>query len=353
MIKDGIQNLVHKIDLSHEESKTIMTEIMSGNASQAQIGAFLAALRMKGETPQEISAFAHVMREFCHRIRPHTQGRILDIVGTGGDPIKTFNISTLSAIVAAGAGITVAKHGNRSVTSSCGSADVLEKLGYNLELSPSGVERIISNVGIGFMFAPKFHPAMKHAIGPRREIGIRSVFNILGPLTNPANANAIVMGVFYHEWLAPLAQVLQKLGCEEAMVVHGMDGLDEISTLGSTTILWLRNDEITTKTIHPQDFGFDTAKPEDLQGKSPDANAHLTFQILKNQLPPNDHRTEIVLLNAAAGIVVAGIADSFSKGIDLAKDSLVSGRAYNKLKQMIRASNGDQSKLEELEQQYG
>ena len=349
MMKTGIQKLTQKIELSYDDSKTIMQEIMSGETTPAQIGAFLAALHMKGETPNEISAFAHVMYDYCNHIYPHAKGRILDIVGTGGDQLKTFNISTIAAFVAAGVGITVAKHGNRSVTSRCGSADVLETLGYNLTLTPSEVEHIISNVGIGFMFAPAFHPAMKYAIQPRREIGIRTVFNILGPLTNPAKANALVLGVFNEKWLQPMAEVLQSLGCEEAMVLHGLDGLDELSTVGSTKIHWLRNNEITSTVVHPKDFGFKTVNPKVLLGNNPEVNAHLAYQILTNQLSVDDPRNEIVLLNASAGIVVAGIADNLIEGIELARESIESGHAYIKLNQMIRTSKGDLTVLEEFE----
>jgi 2-polyprenyl-3-methyl-5-hydroxy-6-metoxy-1,4-benzoquinol methylase len=217
-----------------------MTEIMSGEATNAQLASFLTALRMKGETVEEIVALSETMRKFSRRIHPKVSGRIVDTCGTGGDRLKTFNVSTAAALIAAGAGVTVAKHGNRSVTSQSGSADVLEKLGLNLDMAPETVQRSIEQVGIGFMFAPAFHPAMKYAIGPRREMGIRTIFNVLGPLTNPACASAQLLGVYDSRLTEPLALALQKLGCEEAMVVHGMDGLDEVSTVGKTAIAWLR-----------------------------------------------------------------------------------------------------------------
>ncbi len=352
MIKEGIKKLIKGVDLTSQEAGEIMKEIMSGQATEAQIGAFLTALRIKGETIQEISAFAAMMRELCFRIHPKVKGRLVDTCGTGGDKVKTFNISTVVAFVVAGADIPVAKHGNRSVTSKCGSADVLERLGFNLNLEPKAVERIIEEVGIGFMFAPKFHPAMRYAIGPRREIGIRTVFNILGPLTNPAGTNAQVLGVYSEEWVKPLAYALNELGCEEAMVVHGLDGLDEISIIGKTSIAWLKDGEVSLVEISPKEFGFRTAKPEEISGATPEESAELTFKLLNNTSNPKDPRRNIVLLNAAAGMVVGGKADDISEGIELAAESIESGAAYRKLRMMIKASGGEMSRLEELEKKY-
>jgi anthranilate phosphoribosyltransferase len=347
-----MKKLVKGLDLNPDDAITVMSEIMSGNATQAQIGAFLVSLRMKGETIPEISAFAKVMRQFCNSIAPKTKGRLVDVVGTGGDAIKTFNISTISALVVAGAGITVAKHGNRSVTSKCGSADVLEALGYNLNLEPAGVEKLIEEVGIGFMFAPKFHPAMKYAIGPRREIGVRTVFNILGPITNPANANALVLGVYSEKWLRPLTEVLQDLECEEAIVVYGEGGLDELSTVGKTKLLWLKDGKILPKEISPEDFGLTRTTPENISGSTSEVNADLVFQLLSGRLKSQDPKKEAVLLNAAAGITVGNKADTLSDGIQVALESIESGSAYDKLKQMIKSSGGDTSKIEELERKY-
>src|SRR3990170_3089046 len=255
MIRESIQKLADRTNLTCEESSEAMIEIMSGKATNAQIAAFLTALRMKGETVEEIAAFAKVMRENCRRIHPTVNGRLLDTCATGGDKIKTFNVSTVSAFIIAGTGIAVAKHGNRSVTSRCGSADVLEQLGFNLKMKPQQVQDSIEQAGIGFMFAPAFHPAMKYAVEPRREIGIRTVFNILGPLTNPASANAQLLGVYDPKLTTPIAYALKKLGCEEAMVVHGLDGLDEISTVGRTAIAWLKEGEVATLETAPRDFG--------------------------------------------------------------------------------------------------
>lgn len=351
MIKEGIQKIVEGKNLEKQEARDIMKEIMSGSATEAQIGAFLTALRLKGETVQEISAFAAVMREFCHRIHPKVNGRLVDTCGTGGDKIKTFNVSTTAAFIVAGAGITVAKHGNRSVTSKSGSSDVLEKLGFNLNLEPKAIEKIIENVGIGFMFAPNFHPAMKYAIGPRREIGIRTVFNILGPLTNPASANAQVLGVYSEELLEPLANVLRELGCEEAMVVHGVDGLDEISIIGKTKVAKLKDGEVSLTEITPKDYSLKTAKPEQISGTTPEESAELTFKLLNNS-KLQDPKRDMALINSAAGILVGGKTDDLAGGMELAAESIESGAAYKKLKMMIKASGGELSKLEEYERKY-
>lgn len=352
MIVEATKKIVEGKHLSYDEAWSVMTEIMSGRATDAQIGAFLTALRMKGETINEISAFAAAMKQFCCRINPKVSGCLIDTCGTGGDRIKTFNVSTLTALVVAGAGVPVAKHGNRAVTSRCGSADLLEKLGLNLDLEPKEVEEIIEKVGIGFMFAPKFHPAMKHAIGPRREIGIRTVFNILGPLTNPASPSAQLLGVYSRELLKPLAYVLSKLGCRNAMVVHGLNGLDEISIIGKTAVAYLRDDEVSMMEIKPRDFGFQNARVEEIQSPSLEENIKLTFKLLNDLTEPHDPRKRMVLLNAAAGLLVGGKVDSLQEGIELASTSIESSSAYEKLKAMIKASRGKLEILEELEKKY-
>ncbi len=353
MIRQGIQKLIDGANLSFEEAQGIMREVMSGEATNAQIAAFLAALRIKGETVEELIAFAAVMREHCRRIQPQVQGRLVDTCGTGGDKIKTFNISTAAAFVVAGAGVAIAKHGNRSVTSKSGSADVLEKLGLNLKMEPEAVQATIEQVGVGFMFAPAFHPAMKYAVQPRREIGIRTVFNVLGPLTNPASANAQLLGVYDQQLTEPMAYALKKLGCEEAMVVHGLDGLDEISTIGTTAIAWLKEGEVATMEIAPRDFGVKQARIADIKGTTPDESAEILYTILSGQFSPDGPKTEIVLVNSAAGIIVGGKAEDFDYGMAVARKSIESGAAYKKLKALITASGGDLSKLEELESKYG
>jgi anthranilate phosphoribosyltransferase len=353
MIRDGIQKLIDGANLTFEEAQGIMREVMAGEATNAQIAAFLAALRMKGETVEELIAFAAVMREHCRRIHPRVQGRLVDTCGTGGDKIKTFNISTAAAFVVAGAGVAIAKHGNRSVTSQSGSADVLERLGLNLKMEPETVQTTIEQVGVGFMFAPAFHPAMKYAVEPRREIGIRTVFNVLGPLTNPASANAQLLGVYDPQLTEPMAYALKKLECEEAMVVHGLDGLDEISTVGRTAIAWLKEGEVASIETRPRDFGVKQAQIADIKGSTPEESAEILFQILSGQCSPKDPKTEIVLVNSAAGIIVGGEAEDFDYGMAVARKSIESGAAYKKLKALIKASGGNLSKLEELESKYG
>jgi len=348
VIREAIQLLVERKDLPSELAQQTMREIMGGEATSSQIGAFLAALRMKGETVEEITAFAVVMRENAVRITPQVSGRTVDTCGTGGDRVKTFNVSTTAALVACGAGIPIAKHGNRSVTSKCGSADVLEAVGVNLNTPPSVVQRSIEQVGIGFMFAPTFHPAMKNAVMPRREVGIRTVFNILGPLTNPANAAAQVLGVYDPNLVEQLARVLQRLGIQEAMVVHGLDGLDEISTIGKTRLAWLRDGGITSKEILPQDLGLKLARPDEVSGFDVEQSARLMVNILSGEQNNESSRLQMVLANAAAAILVGGKADDLASGVELARESITSGHAYDKLKGLVEFTNGDATKLERI-----
>jgi len=332
--------------LTESEARAAMGCIMSGEATPAQISCFLTALRMKSETVEEIAAFARVMREFATRINPRVKGVLVDTCGTGGDRIKTFNISTAVALVACGAGIPIAKHGNRSVTSKAGSADVMEVLGVNIALEPPKVERCIEEIGFGFMFAPIFHAAMKYATPVRREMGIRTVFNILGPLTNPANAKAQLMGVYDGGLTETLARVLGKLGLERAMVVHGLDGLDEISNLGKTQISELSGGRVRTYIVEPKDFGFGLAKPEDIRGYDAEGNAILLLKLLRGGDGP---RRDVMLMNAAAAAIVGGKASNFKEGVEVAKEAIDSGRAYEKLRTLIKATGGDLSKLEALE----
>ena len=352
MIQEAIVRLVERENLSYEDSRQVMKEIMLGDATNAQIAAFLTALRMKVETIEEISAFAETMRENCRRIHPKLTGRLLDTCGTGGDRVKTFNVSTAAAFVVAGAGVAIAKHGNRSVTSHCGSADVLERLGLNLNMAPKTVECAIERVGIGFMFAPAFHPAMKYAASSRKEIGIRTIFNILGALANPASANSQLLGVYDGKLVEPVAYVLRKLGCEEALVVHGFDGLDEISTIGKTAMAWLREGEVATLETVPSDFGVKQVTAEALGVSSPEESAKVIFRILHGCCAADDPKMEMVLANSAAGIIVGGKAEDFLHGMDVARKSVNSGAAYKKIKELIHVSGGDLSKLEEFESKY-
>jgi anthranilate phosphoribosyltransferase len=351
MIRESIQKLVEGNNLSYDESAQAMKEIMTGEATNAQTGAFLTALRMKGESVEEIIAFATVMRNHCLQIHPKVQSRLVDTCGTGGDKIKTFNVSTAAAFVIAGSGIAVAKHGNRAVTSKSGSADVLEKLGLNLNLQPQAVQEIIEKVGVGFMFAPAFHPAMKFAAQTRKEIGVRTVFNVLGPLTNPACANSQLLGVYEPKLVSSLANALNKLGCEEAMVVHGLDGLDEISTVGKSLIARLRNSEVDEFEVSPKYFGVKKAEIADLKVSTADESAETIFRILCGS-EVADAKVEMVLVNSAAGIIVGGKAEDFKEAIQVAKESINSGAAYTKLKALIAASGGSLQKLEELEAKY-
>ncbi len=351
MIREAIQVLADRKDLPFELAQQSMREIMAGEATAAQIGAFLTSLRMKGETVDEITALALVMRENAVRINPHVNGRTVDTCGTGGDRLKTFNVSTAAALVASGAGVPIAKHGNRSVTSKCGSADVLEALGVNLNASPSVVQNAIEQVGIGFMFAPAFHPAMKNAVVPRREIGIRTVFNILGPLTNPANAHAQVLGTYDANLVEPMAKVLEKLGTEEALVVHGMDGLDEISTIGKTKLAWLKDGRITANEISPQELNLKQVRLNEISGFDIEQSAKLLVNILNGEEGKLSPRRQLVLANAAAAIVVGGKADDLASGVEIGEASIASGKAYDKLKLLIEFTNGDGSKLERIESQ--
>ena len=327
MIADLVKKAADSQDLSADEAQAAMSEIMSGEATPAQIAAFLVAMRMKGETVDEVTAFARVMR--AHVLPVKTSRRpLVDTCGTGGDEIKTFNVSTVAAFVAAGAGVAIAKHGNRSVTSKCGSADVLEALGIKFDLPPDRVARCVDEVGIGFMFAPAYHPAMKYAAPVRRELGLRTVFNALGPLTNPAMADAQVLGVYRPEMTELHAGVLKNLGSERAYVVHGVGGLDELSTLGETRLTELKNGDVRTYSITPEDVGLRRARPEDVRGRTPEENARTLVAVLEGEKGP---ARDIVVLNAAAAIAAGGKAETLAAAIPLAEESLDSGAALGKL----------------------
>ena len=335
MIQETIQQLIEGKDLNREQARQVMDQVMSGQATDAQIGAFLIALRCKGETVEEIAGCAQVMREKATRIDTDREP-IIDTCGTGGDGSGTFNISTTVAFVAAGAGLCVAKHGNRAMSSQCGSADVLQALGVNIEATPEQVGRCLDEAGIGFLFAPMLHGAMKHAIGPRREIATRTVFNVLGPLTNPAGARRQLIGVYDGALTEKLAGVLQELGSERAFVVHGADGLDEITTTGRTRISELKDHEVATYEISPEDFGLDVVGPEALKGGSAEENAQILRQVLEGKEgPPRD----VVLLNAAAAIAAGGMAATPKEGLEQAREAINSGRARAALETLAQVSN--------------
>ena len=310
MIREAIEKLIRGADLTQEEAAQVMEEIMTGEATPAQFGAFVIGLRLKGETVDEMTGLATVMRD--KSLKVDFSGPSVDTCGTGGDNLGTFNISTVAAFVVAGAGIAVAKHGNRAMTSRSGSADVLEKQGVKIDLGPEGVKRCMEEVGIGFMFAPRFHPAMKFAVQPRREIGVRTVFNILGPLTNPAGAEAQVLGVPTDSVGEKMVQVLQRLGSERAIVVHAEDGLDEISLNSNTSIWDLKDRSIKHYTIGPDDLGLAPASLQSLAGGSVEENADTMTEVLKGASGP---RRDVVVANAAGGIVAGGKAADLREGV--------------------------------------
>ena len=345
MIQQAIARLVEGHELSPLEVDESLEEMIRGVATPAQVGAFLVALRGKGETADELAAFASTFRRHSRLIHPSIKGRLIDTCGTGGDGAGVFNVSTVSAIVAAGAGAYVAKHGNRSVTGKSGSADVLETLGFNLSVEPSRVQASIEQVGIGFMYAPTFHPAMK-VVGPvRKELGIRTIFNLMGPLMNPAGADCQLLGVYSSSLPPKIAQALLKLGTREAIVVHAIEGMDEISATGRTVMSWLKDGRITSRECTPGDFSVDPSTTSPPRVSSPGESARITLNILSGRRAP-DGSLDLVLVNAAAAVVLAGIARSFTEAMPLARESIQSGAAYKKLEGMIRMSGGSLEKLE-------
>jgi anthranilate phosphoribosyltransferase len=334
MIKEAISLLINSTNLSESQTSECFKEIMDGKATDAQIGAFLTALRIKGETVDEITGAAKTMKEMATPIKAPIG--VLDTCGTGGDLSNTFNISTTTAILAAACGIPVAKHGNRSVSSQSGSADVLEALGVKIDLSPINVEKCLEETGFGFLFAPLFHPAMKYAIGPRREMGVRTIFNILGPLTNPAGAKRQILGVFSEKLTEPLANVLVNLGAEDVMVVHGKDGLDEITLTGKTYVSRCFNGKVKNFNIAPKDFGIEKAGKESLKGADKESNAKITLSILKGEKGP---KRDIVLINCAAALVVAAKANNYKDGVAMAADAIDSKKALKKFEEIKKVTN--------------
>lgn len=333
MIQDAIQAVVEGRNLSADEAAAAMDEIMSGEATPAQFGALVTALRMKGETVDEIAGMARVMRE--KSLQVHTTGRLVDTAGTGGDNSGSFNISTTAAFVVAGAGEKVAKHGNRSMSGSTGSADVLEALGIKIDLTPESVARCIEEVGFGFMFAQGFHPSMRFAAGPRREISIRTVFNILGPLTNPANASRQLIGVADPSIAERMALVLGQLGSEKALVVHGSDGMDEMTITGPSTIWQLENGEVSSYEFSPEELGFSLSDADSISAAGPEDSARIARAVLSGE--PGPARL-VVLLNAAAALVAAGSADTLAAAIHIAASSIDRGEAMDRLNALVELS---------------
>ncbi|MFB6357126.1 MAG: anthranilate phosphoribosyltransferase [bacterium] len=328
------EQLIDEEHLSFERARGTMDKIMEGEWDDAQIGAFLSLLRSKGETSEEIAGFARSMREHASTLTVGDSYRpLVDTCGTGGDTSDTINISTMSAIVASGMGVNVAKHGNRSVSSSCGSADLLEALGVELELSPEQVKESIEEVGMGFMYAPAFHKAMKHAIGPRKSLGIRTVINLLGPLTNPANADRQLLGVFSERWVRPVAEALSELGVERALVVHGTDGLDEISMSATTVYAEVTNGEVQEGEITPKDFGESPIEMSDIASQGVEGNRDVARSLVEGEARPPVEK--IIFANAGAVIYVAGEAESLAHGFERARESVESGKAQESLDQLV------------------
>jgi len=335
MIEKAIGKLVENIHLTAVEAEEVMEQIMSGEATEAQIGGYLVALRMLGESPDEIVGSVRSMQSKSTKINtshPH----IVDVVGTGGDGANTFNISTTTALVVSATGQPVAKHGNRSVSSNSGSADVLRELGVNIEITPEKIGDCLDEVGIAFLFAPLLHGAMKHAIGPRRELAMRSIFNVMGPLTNPANAETLLVGVYSESLTELIAEVLSKLDCERAFVVHGSDGMDEITLCGSTQVSEWNGKEVSTYTLKPVDFGLQEVESKELLGGNPKENAEITRSILGGE---KGAKRDIVLMNASAALLVSGKVDNFEEGVNLAGEVLDNGDANRKLDQLVEVTN--------------
>lgn len=334
-MQTAIRSVLDRQDLSRDDMTQVMRLIMTGEATPAQIGGFLVGLRMKGETVDEITAAASVMRELATGVKVDGE-HVVDIVGTGGDGANTFNISTASTFVVAAAGGTVAKHGNRSVSSKSGSADLLEAAGVNLDLNAEQVAQCINQVGVGFMFAPKHHSAMKHAIGPRKEMGVRTIFNVLGPLTNPAGAPNQLLGVFSADLVEPLAEVLKALGSNHVLVVHSDDGMDEISIAAPTRVAELKNGEIKTYTISPEQFGIAPGKLAELAVDGAQESLAIVRQVLDNT--PGAAR-DIVVLNAGAAIYAADLVDSLQAGVQRAQEVIADGSARAKLENLVKLSS--------------
>jgi anthranilate phosphoribosyltransferase len=334
-IQAAIKAVIARQDLSSDEMISVMQQIMTGECTASQIGGFLVGLHMKGETVDEISAAARVMRDLSTRVEVNTD-HLVDTAGTGGDSSGSFNISTASAIVAAAAGAKVAKHGNRSMTSNSGSADVLEAAGVKLDISPQQVAECVEQVGVGFMFAPAHHGAMKHAIGPRKEMAVRTIFNVLGPLTNPAGAPNQIIGVFHDELVELMANVLKQLESHHVMVVHAEDGLDEISISAPTHVAELKDGKVSSYTIKPSDFGMDSATLDQLRVNSPEQSLDMIRAVLADNAGP---ARDIVCLNAGAAIYVSGCADTLAAGIEAAKVAISSGKAAEVLQNLVARSN--------------
>ncbi len=337
VIQQALREVVEGRSLSRHQAREVMAEIMRGEATPAQIAGLLVALRMKGETPEEIAGFAEAMREKAVKVKT-SRSPLLDTCGTGGDGAHTFNISTLTALTVAACGVAVAKHGNRSVSSKCGSADLMEALGVNLDLDAERLSRCLDEVGIAFLFAPKLHPAMKHAMGPRRELGMRTVFNLLGPLTNPAGARRQLLGVFDASLVHKIAEVLRFLGAEKAWVVHSKDGLDEVSLAAPTLVAEADPEGVRSFEISPEEVGLKRCRFDDLVGGDLERNLEIARMVLEGTPSP---QRDCVAFNAGAALYVAGVCDSPRKGVEMALEALESGKVKRKLDELVRFTRGE------------
>jgi len=336
MIKEAIKKVTEKIDLNPQEMALVFDEIMSGNAEKDDIKYFLLSLKAKGESPDEIAAAAKIMRRKMKRVETLAEN-IVDTCGTGGAPINDINVSTIVALVIAGCGVKVAKHGNVSFTGKCGSADILEALGVNINMTPEKVARLIDEIGIGFIFAKNFHPAMKNVAEVRKELATRTIFNILGPLSNPAGVKMQLLGVYESKLTEVMAEALNKLGSARAYVVHGLEGLDEISIKGETKISELKDGRVTTCRVRPEDFGIKEGSLDEIRGRTREYNKEVTLKILEGK--DRTARRDMVLINAAAALKMAGEAKDFKEGVELAAECIDSGKALEKLNRLIDESN--------------
>jgi anthranilate phosphoribosyltransferase len=338
LIKEFIRKITSGNDLTKEETERLFTLLMRGEATDSQIGAVLVGLKMKGETVDEISSAASVMKKEAVKVPVSDRSNLVDTCGTGGDKVNTFNVSTITAFVVAGAGAKVAKHGNRSVSSKCGSADIMEALGIDIEIPPEKAAEAIEKIGLAFLFAPIYHPAMKNVIRQRREIGVRTIFNILGPLSNPAGAKYQLMGVYDENLVEPLTKVLSLLGLEKAYVVHGMEGLDEVSITSETIVGELNGNEISVYTVKPEDFGLKRASLKDIEGGDLQYNLEIALRILEGK--EYSPKTDFVALNSAFALKVAGIVEDIKEGIELARETIYSKKAFDVLERLRDFTKG-------------
>lgn len=346
MIVEAIKKLVDQGEIDADTAESCMYEIMSGEATQAQVAAFLIALRLRGESPAVISAMARVMRGFAIPVKVSLRRRLIDTCGTGGDSVKTINVSTAAGLVTAAAGGYVAKHGNRSFTGYCGSADFLEEVGVRIEVKPEKVAKCIKSLGFGFIFAPIYHPSMRNVAPVRREIAVRTVFNVLGPLTNPAQVNAQALGVFSLNLMEGIAEALKLDGKEEALIFHGVGGIDEISIFSETEVIWLRDGKIQKRRLKPEDFGLDKARAEEIIVRSRDECVEKTLKALSGRLGRSHPLTRLLLVNSSAALIVAGLADDLKYGVDLAWQAMESGKVIKLLEQLVKETEGSKPRFE-------